>query len=570
MKREKTLRQNLIFFLILALMLPMLCYAILSQIRIWQVAEVNMRESIDNDVRGMNTTLDLVLDKYATVLYDFCTDEDIIHLVENINQKQDVLDTKSSQLRRELTHICNRHDGVEGITLITESGRVFFYDRMMASSHTSTWAGAVEAPDIGQGAVYREAPEKISTDEGDIYLYQICRKLVDYQDINRQIGTIILSINAKTLNKVFSAGESSEAFICEDGKVLVSTNDAYIGHEISEVKTSNKMIRKVVNETSGWTIYDYHSREIYLQALVGQTIAWGILTILMVAALTGFVWYITKPILNQVEGLVQAMNQVEDGNFSVQIPGTGRVPREIKKIVDGFNRMVRQLDKLIVQMKQSAIDQKNAEISAMEAQIDPHFLYNTLDTINWKAIEREEYEISSMVGSLADILRYSIRNPGETVSVGQALYWIEQYSALQSKKLNAPFELEVDVPEEIKNFRVHKLLLQPFVENAIRHGFWQKKETCRLKISMRRTDDQIHMIVKDNGKGIAPELLAQLNDETVQMPGHVGIQNVRTRLKLYYGDDAMVYFESREGCYTRAHLFVKAICDEEMLREETT
>ena len=195
MKREKTLRQNLIFFLILALMLPMLCFAVLSQMRIWKVADDNMQESIDNDVRGMDTTLDLILDKYATVLYDFCTDEDIIHLVERINKKQDVLDTSSSQIRRELTHICNRHDGVEGITLITESGRVFFYDRTMASSHTSSWAGQVEAPKIRQGAVYRAVEESIPSDEGDINLYQICRKLVDYQDINRQVGTVILSIN---------------------------------------------------------------------------------------------------------------------------------------------------------------------------------------------------------------------------------------------------------------------------------------------------------------------------------------------------------------------------------------
>lgn len=569
MKREKTLRQNLIFFLILALMLPMLCFAVISQIRIWKVANANMKESIENDVRGMNTTLDLILDKYSTVLYDFCTDEDVIHLVKNINEEQDVLDTNSSQLRRELTHICNRHEGVEGITLITAGGRVFFYDRLMTSSHASTWAGLVEAPEIHKGAVYREAEETISTDEGEIYLYQIGRRLVDYQDINRQIGTVVLSINTETLYNVFSAGENTEAFICENGRILAATDQSYMRQDISAVKKGNKMTRNVVNEKSGWTIYDYHSRELYVQALLGQTVAWGGLTIFMVVLLTSFVWYITNPMLDKVEGLVQAMNRVEAGDFSVQIPSTGRIPREIRRIVDGFNRMVRQLEKLISQVKQSAIDQKNAEISAMEAQIDPHFLYNTLDTINWKAIEKEEYEISSMVGILADILRYSIRDPGEMVSIGQVLFWMEQYTTLQSKKLDAPLKVEIDVPEEIKNLWIHKLLLQPFVENAVRHGFWQKKEECRLKISMRQMEDQIHIIVKDNGKGIAPELLACLNDGAANLPGHVGIQNVRTRLKLYYGDEATVYFESREGCYTKVHLFVKAFSSKEEKRENS-
>lgn len=563
MKREKTLRQNLMFFLILALMFPMLCFAIVSQIRIWNVAYLNMEESIDSDIQSMNTTLDLILDKYATVLYDFCTDEDVINLVENINRRQDVLDINRSQLRRELIHICNRHDGVEGITLITESGRVFFYDRGMASSYTSTWAGNVTAHEVPMGAEYRVADEVIRTEEGDIYLYQIVRRLVDYRDINRQVGTVILSINVNTLDNVFSAGESSEAFITQNGEIITSTNPSYMRQDISVVKTDNKMTRDIVNAKSGWTIYDYHSKEMYLDALLGQTISWGALTILMVVFLTGSIWYITNPMLDKVEGLVQAMNRVEAGDFSVQITSAGRVPREIRRIVDGFNRMVRQLDKLLAQSKQSAIDQKNAEISAMEAQIDPHFLYNTLDTINWKAIENEEYEISSMVGILADILRYSIRDPGDTVSIGQVLYWMEQYTTLQSKKLDAPLEVEVDVPEPVKNLRIHKLLLQPFVENSIRHGFWQKKEVCRLKVSMRETEDQIHIIIKDNGKGIQPEVLARLNDETADIPGHVGITNVRKRLKLYYGDDAMVYFESREGSYTKAHLFVRAVCDKE-------
>lgn len=569
MKREKTLRQNLIFFLILALMLPLLCFAIASQIRIWNVAYSNMEESIDNDVRGMNTTLDLILDKYATVLYDFCTDEDMINLVENINKYQDVLDINSSQIRRELIHICNRHDGVEGITLITDSGRVFFYDRRMSSSHTSAWAGNVKAEEVQIGDTYRLADEIIQSEEGEVYLYQIIRRLVDYRDISRQIGTVILSINSDTLDSVFSGGENSEAFIAEDGEILASTNPDYMRQNIAVVTTRNKMTRNVMNEKSGWIIYDYHSKELYLQALLGQTISWGALTILTVIFVTGSIWYLTKPVLDKVESLVQAMNRVEEGDFSVQIASAGRVPKEIRRIVDGFNRMVRQLDKFLMQMKQSAIDQKNAEISAMEAQIDPHFLYNTLDTINWKAIEKEEYEISSMVGSLADILRYSIRNPGETVSVGQILYWMGQYTALQSKKLDAPLEVEVDVPEQIKNLRIHKLLIQPFVENAIRHGFWQKKEVCKLKISMRETEDQIHIIIKDNGRGIKPETLARLNDEDADLPGHVGIANVRKRLKLYYGEDAMVYFESRVGRYTKAHLFVRPVYEEEGQRENS-
>ena len=90
-----------------------------------------------------------------------------------------------------------------------------------------------------------------------------------------------------------------------------------------------------------------------------------------------------------------------------------------------------QLKQLVEKVKQSTVDQKNAELQAMEAQIDPHFLYNTLDTINWKALEHDDFEVSNMVGALADILRYSIRNPGDMVSIGQELSWLERYTMLQ-------------------------------------------------------------------------------------------------------------------------------------------
>ena len=105
-------------------------------------------------------------------------------------------------------------------------------------------------------------------------------------------------------------------------------------------------------------------------------------------------------------------------------------------------------------------------------------------------------------------------------------------------------------------YRINKLLLQPFVENSIKHGFGGKDGECRLTIGMRQTEEQIHIIIEDNGCGITPETLKRLNDEQQDMDGHVGITNVRKRLKLYYGDDATIYFEGMLGSWTKVHLFV--------------
>ena len=210
-------------------------------------------------------------------------------------------------------------------------------------------------------------------------------------------------------------------------------------------------------------------------------------------------------------------------------------------------------------VKQSTVEQKNAELQAMEAQIDPHFLYNTLDTINWKALECDEFEISSMVGALADILRYSIRNPGDMVSISQELSWLERYIMLQKEKLEQPLSVVTDIPKELMGYRIHKLLLQPFVENAINHGFRRMKEPCRIEISMKLSGEQFYIRIHDNGCGISPELVRELNNKKSSAGAHVGVANVRKRLELYYGEDHGMYFESREGSGTSVHLFIRAI-----------
>ena len=108
---------------------------------------------------------------------------------------------------------------------------------------------------------------------------------------------------------------------------------------------------------------------------------------------------VIHPVIVSVEAVLKAMHRVEEGDFTTRVEKRGNMPAEVVEIADGFNEMVAQTDLLLGQVRQSALEQKNAEISALEAQIDPHFLYNTLDTINWKAIAREEYEISEMAVS---------------------------------------------------------------------------------------------------------------------------------------------------------------------------
>lgn len=267
-------------------------------------------------------------------------------------------------------------------------------------------------------------------------------------------------------------------------------------------------------------------------------------------------WRMIISALETRDLLKNVFDRIKEGDYTSRIVIPNGVPKEWAVLMKEFNKGVEKTEQLVHQTKEAVIEQKNAEIAALEAQIDPHFLYNTLDTINWKAIEHEDYEVSDMVGALADILRYTIKNPNEVCSIEQEIYWLEQYILFQKAKLGRELEIIYDVPEELKGYEIHKLLLQPFVENSIKHGFPKSEKDCVLRIKIRDLGDQIHIGIKDNGVGMDGKLVDLYNQQQDNMDGHLGIANVCRRMRLYYGGEADLYFESEPGEYTKVHLFL--------------
>lgn len=557
MKKRWTLRKRMTLGFLLAALIPVSIFAVVSQIRLRSSLEDNINGRIRSNIDNADQCLEMVLDKYATILYDMCTDDTIIDTVEKILKDQDDLDVNTSTLRHELSHICNRNPGIEGITIILENGSIIFYDRLNSSSTNSVWADKVSIPEMKQGETYQGVTSPVTANEKKNYLFQIGRNLVDYKNIHRQLGTAVISINEEKVKEALVTGEDNATYLLAGDTVISSPDSSEIGQSFTKLQDTVKYVyTEQVNDRSGFTICNEHALSDYNKAIWEQVVFLIVIVTVSVITMMLLIYLFTKPYLLAVDSLVDAMNKAEEGDFRVRIDVPASMPVEIKRIGAGFNEMVVHIDNLIGQVKDAVVEQKNAELSALEAQIDPHFLYNTLDTINWKAIENEQYDISEMVGALADILRYTVKNAGGTTTIRQEMGWLRHYSMLQGTKLGKPLHINSYVPEEIMGYKIHKLLLQPFVENAIKHGFQDKDGECQLGTVMRVAGGQIHIIIEDNGKGIKPETLRKLNDEAEGMDGHVGITNVRKRLKLYYGEEAVIYFESQLGSYTRVHLFI--------------
>lgn len=556
MKRERSLRQKLIMVLVLLSIAPAALFAVVSIIRLQGSLRQTVEEQMKNNMEKTDECITMVLDKYATILYDLCTDDEVIKIVENINEGRNDLDVNTSRLRHALSHICNRNEGVFGITIKTANGKVIFYDKLASSSVSSTWADKMTVPYVESGEVYKGVTRPAESGGKEAYLLQIARKLVDYRDIQKKVGTVVLSIDEKVLSDVIQVNEETEISLSENGRIICAGDSTLIGSRAGNKEGVGYRYREAVNKRSGFTICYLQSMKKYHKTVMEQVIFWILITAVITLVLLKGIFYFIQYFLGVVDHMVHAMNKLEKGDFSVRIQVPENTPSEVKRISSGFNEMTQQLELLVKQVRQAVLEQKNAEISALEAQIDPHFLYNTLDTINWKAIEREEYEISEMVGALADILRYAVKNAGEETTVERELRWLEQYILLQGAKLGRELTVEVNVPEELKEKQLHKLLLQPFVENAIKHGLYEKEGECCLRILANTVAWQLHIIIEDNGKGMDEKLCRELNEEKADLGEHLGIANVRKRLKLYYGEDAAIYFESEKGKFTRVHLFL--------------
>ncbi len=542
------------------LILPLVIFSFFMQARIWQMIWESMRENMDQELQTASLVMDMTLDTYTTILYDFCTDDELVDLVEKINEGAAVSETDRNYLRRRLDHLGNQLDGIEGVTLLTAGQRLFFYDRGIASFTVSTWADQVKIPEIEGGFVYQSGATIQPTDGGkEKHLLQIARRIVDYRDINRAVGTVVLSIDQEVFWDVIPQMEDSRIYICDGEQVIASKDFEMIDQMITTADTAGYRIDSLVNERTGWLIYDYYSMKDNQRALLDQTLVW--IVCLLVIGLFGYAMLtmLINPVLAEVQEMVSAMQKMEEGDYSVRVDPEQGSFRELNQIAVGFNELAGKTDELRQEARRLLMEQRTAELSALEAQIDPHFLYNTLDTINWKAIEHEDYEVSSMIGALADIMQYSMQRMGETITFWEEVEWLKQYITLQKERLTQKLELIIEIPDELMDYRIHKLLLQPFVENAVRHGFHDMKEECRLRIHAHLTGRQVHIIIEDNGAGMKPEILEQLNRPETEMTGHVGITNVRKRLELYYGEDAGLYFESGENAGTTVHLFVSGI-----------
>ena len=276
-------------------------------------------------------------------------------------------------------------------------------------------------------------------------------------------------------------------------------------------------------------------------------------------------WLASRLISRPLNRLYHSMNRFKEGDFTQEVAVSGR--DEIAELSETFNRMVRDLKGLIDKNYVMVLREKESELNALQAQINPHFLYNALDSLYWQALDSGQEKLAEDVLSLSELFRLTLASGEGEIEVQQEISIVSHYLHIQKMRFDRKLDYVIDVPEEIRHFIITKLVLEPFVENAIVHGLENRDEWGFVRVAGRREGDDLVFTIEDNGAGMTVEQVEEIlcREEDVRYArarvGHYAIRNVKERLALRYGNRCELNIESAPGKGTTIILKVPALTE---------
>ncbi|WP_094550403.1 sensor histidine kinase [Petroclostridium xylanilyticum] len=409
----------------------------------------------------------------------------------------------------------------------------------------------------------------------DPYVFSLSCTINDIYRIKKRLGVLLINIKEQSLYQ-FYGGESNdnnrEVFIVNKEGLIVSHRDK----GLLLTKVDDGLISKgLLKGDKGVFTYQMNHRKklvtyykipkldwilvsvVSMNALLRENKVIGTLTLVVVMVsivITLFLSILLASTISRPVGkLLEQMKQVSEGNFDIYVDF--HYGDEVSQLGEGFNSMVKKIEQLIHQVYLEQKHQKEIELKALQAQINPHFLYNTLESINWMAQEIDAKDISTMVKALAKFFRISISKGRDIIDIKDEIEHVKNYLIIQKIRYQDVLQTEIMVSGDILNYKIPKLTLQPLVENSIYHGIKNKKGKGTILITGRKDKNDIVFEIIDNGIGMDEKEIERLNHSLRNYQGEVrigyGIRNVHERIVLRFGKEyGLTYFKNIEGGIT--------------------
>lgn len=314
----------------------------------------------------------------------------------------------------------------------------------------------------------------------------------------------------------------------------------------------SKLYTMSKSKRTGWTVVG----AVYTSELLKnneQAQMWYLLVAsILLLAVIGISSIISREITKPIRSLRDSMRKVQNGQFGTHVEVI--TENEIGSLGRSFNLMTSEIQALMEQNVYEQKQKRKSELKALQAQINPHFLYNTLDSIIWMSEAGENDEVVEMTSALARLLRQSISNDKEEVELEKEIEYVKNYLMIQKMRYKDKLEFFIYVDPRVAHVPIIKLVLQPLVENAIYHGIKYKETKGNLKIYARPVDGRVEIVVADDGIGMDEDVMEHIFDEhrKEQKRNGVGVPNVQKRLKLQYGSEYGIRYESVKGAGTKA------------------
>lgn len=315
-----------------------------------------------------------------------------------------------------------------------------------------------------------------------------------------------------------------------------------------DVQTKYKYISIIKNEDLG---------------IGGMILKISLISLLCITLILLITYLVIRNFSNKLRNMMQGIEKIKGGDLSVRF-NVEKEEDELDMIAIEIDRMCDSLQENIEKTYKSEVKQKEAELNALQAQIKPHFLYNTLEVIRMCALASKNKEVANMIYNLASMFKYSTYNNASDVKLSEMINYCKMYLDLCCTRYKGIIDYRIDIHEELLDFKVPKFILQPVIENSINHGMAKDRSDNFIVVRANLVDEDIELIVEDNGVGITSEKMDMIGEnlnQNLKKKSSIGLMNINSRLKIRFGDKYGIYINSKENSGTIVKIKIPILKD---------
>ncbi|MCR8636491.1 sensor histidine kinase [Paenibacillus radicis (ex Xue et al. 2023)] len=538
---------NRLFLLFLACMLVLLF--IVSFLYYQKTTEIIRGKINDLAEKNISQTVglfDLLLQGYDSVTKALNSNYEMLRLIESrdANKDPDISFINERTITNIIGAIYYSRDDIVGIHIITNGGKNYSYERRFAgvldaNYSTSPWYQKL-VDSSGEMVWLGLFPGSVINRLGEDPVFVFGRKLYDLTD-HRMIGVMLIETNPGPILAALSnvtISPNSRVYIVDSADRMIASTEkdqiklpSFSGlprpqaeHIIIDNRT-DQLIVAAKAKMSDWTVFGLTPKEdINAEVIKTREYLFFVIIVLVIGS-TVLATIVSRSMSSPLKLLIREMRQVEMGNFKGLV--NVRSFDEINYLVASFNRMVHRMDELIERITMASISEKNAELQALQSQVNPHFLYNTLDMIYWMLDERENDRLGRVILALSHMFRYSSDwKEASKTTLRQELEQMQHYMTIIENRLEGRVRTEIQVGSEWLDVPLPKMTIQPIIENAIKYGLEPLHDhSGLLRVYTEATDVELRIVMEDNGVGIHEEVLALIrvslaNDTALTSSGY--------------------------------------------------